>query len=263
VALPAFVSATAVEALGDGRFRCDVSPDWNAPAGPNGGYVAAIVVRAMADAVAAPERAPRSLTCHFLRPPQPGPADVLVEVIRQGRTLTSCSARLVQGDRVCVVALGAFSLAFQAPLGFRAAMPEGVPAPETVDPWPLVDGLPPIARRFEFRPAVGAPPFSGADEALSGGWMRLREPAPLDAALVAALSDAWLPASFPALTAPAALPTVDLTVHFRAALPLADQPVLGVFRSTHVEDGLVEEDGTLWTADGRLLAQARQLALFR
>jgi acyl-CoA thioesterase len=79
------------------------------------------------------------------------------------------------------------------------------------------------------------------------------------------LADAWWPAPWVRLREPVAAPTIDLTVHFRApraaaALP-AGEPVLAVFRSTTAADGFFEEDGALWTRDGVLLAQSRQLAL--
>lgn len=63
------------------------------------------------------------------------------------------------------------------------------------------------------------------------------------------------------------MPTVDLTVHIRATLPLVDPPADDrVYLETttdHVADGFAEEDGAMWTADGRLLALSRQLAITR
>jgi len=115
------------------------------------------------------------------------------------------------------------------------------------------------------RPALGELPFSGSDDAISGGWMRLNQPQRLDSAALALYCDAWLPAVFTRLTEPVGAPTVDLTIHFRdphAALEIdPSQSVLGVFRCSTAIEGFVEEDGEIWSADGRLLAQSRQLAL--
>ena len=81
-----FDRATAVEQVGDGRYTGDVQDGWGAPPGPNGGYLAAIVARAMQDHLApAGERQLRSLTAHYLRPARPGPVDLIVETVRAGR----------------------------------------------------------------------------------------------------------------------------------------------------------------------------------
>ncbi|MEA2368175.1 MAG: hypothetical protein QOH38_893, partial [Thermoleophilaceae bacterium] len=87
---------------------------------------------------------------------------------------------------------------------------------------------------------------------------------PLDGPLAACLTDAWPPAIFWRLEDFAIVPTVDLTVHFREALPFtgpdADDFVLAVFDSKRGRDGLWDENGELWSRDGRLLVQSRQLA---
>jgi acyl-CoA thioesterase len=75
------------------------------------------------------------------------------------------------------------------------------------------------------------------------------------------LADAWFPAPWPRLRELAPAPTVDLTVHFRAPLPLPDSLLLGRFRNRIVRDGFFEEDGEMWAPDGTLVAQSRQLGL--
>ena len=124
--------------------------------------------------------------------------------------------------------------------------------------------MPDFVRLLDMRPALGSRPFTGADEALTGGWMRLAEPRPLDAVAVAFYADAWWPAALPRLEAPALAPTIDLTVHFRTTLPPSSEPhdfLLGAFRSRAAREGFFEEDGELWSRDGVLIAQSRQLAL--
>jgi acyl-CoA thioesterase len=127
------------------------------------------------------------------------------------------------------------------------------------------DEAPPIRDRYESRRAIGGAPFSASGQALAGGWIRAAGPRVVDAALAAAFMDGWLPALAARDEAVPGVPTVDLTVHFRTELPLpgarADDWYLVVFRTLVAASGFVEEDGELWSADGRLLAQSRQLAV--
>jgi hypothetical protein len=75
-----FDRATAVAPLGDGARAGTVDAGWFAGRGPNGGYLAAIVLRAMIAELADASREPRSLNCHYLRPPAAGPVRVDVTV---------------------------------------------------------------------------------------------------------------------------------------------------------------------------------------
>jgi len=268
----AFDADTAVAAAGDGIWDVTVSDRWAVPRGPNGGYIAALVLRAMEAEIGDPDRAPRSLTLHYLRPPQAGEsAQIHVAVERTGRTLTSLSARLVQDGRPMVVALAAFSADFPTAADYASPAPEVGPPPARLHSVPAAPGVPEIARRTALQPLFGAMAedgvslAAGGDEALVGGWLRLAEPRPADAAALAFYCDAWLPAPFALLQAPAPAPTIDLTIHFRTRLPHpgmdADAPVLARFSSSTSHGGFFEEDGALWAPDGTLLAQSRQLAL--
>jgi acyl-CoA thioesterase len=258
-----FDQDTAVRALGGGAFEGRIDRGWWVIRGPNGGYVAAIVLRAFAACVE-PERAPRSLTIHYTAPPAEGPVRIETKVERVGRSLTTISGRMLQGERVLALALGAFSKPRVGPSFDHAPRPEA-PPPEACAPF---QGAIEMNRRYEYCHALGALPGSGAEQALIGGWIRSAEPRVADAALVAAITDAWPPACFAPASGPEGMgpvPTVDLTIHFRRDLPLAEaQPedfYLAVFRSRFAEQGFVEEDGEVWSRDGRLLAQSRQLAV--
>jgi acyl-CoA thioesterase len=258
----AFDAQTGLTPLGEGRFAGEVSPDWSIGRGPNGGYLAAMILRALQRA-AGEGVDPRSLTLHYLAPPQVGPCEVAVSVERAGRTMSMLSARLTQGERLCVIGLAVFSRPRTGLEILEARMPDA-PSPEDA---PLVlDGAgPPFWNNYDVRMAYGARPFSGSESMRSGGWLRLREPRRADTLFLAALTDAWFPQIFTRLTAPVPAPTIDLTIHFRAHLPLVDtQPgdwyLLAV--STHLAtEGYFEEDTEVWSRDGRLLAQSRQLAL--
>jgi acyl-CoA thioesterase len=255
---------TAVQVAGDGAYDVRFDPGWWVARGPNGGYVAAIALRALQHAVGDPQRAARSLALHYLAPPAEGPARMETRVERAGRSLTSVSGRLVQGGRLLALALAAFSRPRESLSFADAVAPEASP-PERC---PALERRIPIHARYEQRWAIGTPPFAGGSRALAGGWIRLAEqPRVVDAPLLAAYADAWPPAVFSRLDAmlPAGIPTVDLTVHFRAPLPPAgacdDDFVLAVFRSRVAREGFLEEDGEIWSRQGELLAQSRQLAL--
>jgi len=264
----AFDRAIAVEDEGAGRVGVDLDATWTAPAGLNGGYIAAVVLNAIITAVGRPERLPRSITLHYLSSPQPGPAEVVVTEERSGRTLTSASARLTQDGKPCIVALAVLAGAYDAGISFSTPPPQLPPADDVaVLDWGT--DLFPIAGMFEYRPAIGPVPVRDrpVEEAVTGGWLRLREPRAPDAQLLAQYADAWWPASFVRVDVPAAVPTIDLTVHFRAPAVAAaldpEAPVMVRFASRTAQDGFVEEDGEVWAPDGTLLATSRQLALSR
>jgi acyl-CoA thioesterase len=268
-----FATDTAATPLGSGRYAARVDPGWWIERGPNGGYVAALILRAVTAEVADPERRLRSFTVHYLAPPAEGDVEIVVTVERQGRSMTSASARLVQQDRLLAIAVGAFSTSRPSIEFCTLVMPEVEP-PESFEPMPTGEGTGPVMRqRYEQRWALGPLPFSGGDEALSGGWIRLArtelgddraaaDPVRIDQHLLVALADAWMPPVFGRITQPAAVPTIDLTVHLRNPQPVdVDDWVLVVFRSAVASDGFIEEDGELWSRDGTLLAQSRQLAV--
>jgi acyl-CoA thioesterase len=256
-----FDRRTAVRPLGDGLYDGVVDERWNVLRGPHGGYIAAMMLRALTAEVGDPERVPRGLTVYYPAAPKPGPVSIRCAVERAGRTMSTVSARMEQDGEATCLALAAFSGPWDEAVRFDHADRPSVPEPESLPEMDRGVLVPPFSKYFDFRPAVGDPMFSGSDRALTGGWIKLRESHELDAPLVAALADAWPPPVFQVASGPVAAPTIELTVHFRGNLPASGDWVLGVFESRVGRDGFFEEDGTLWTASGELIAQSRQLAL--
>jgi acyl-coenzyme A thioesterase PaaI-like protein len=259
----AFDDDTGVRALRGDAWEGRIEESWYAGLGPLGGYVMAIVLRAIVLATDDEARQPRTMTIHFLRAPQAGPVTVRPAVERAGRSLTTVTAHLEQEGELMALALAALSAPRPGPMISEAPMPEVAP-PSAREMPPVAPGRlapPPFTQRVTMETRFGAPPFSGADRAEVGGWMGLREERPIDALTVALLADAWFPAPWPRLRKLAPAPTIELTVHFRAPLPLPDSLLLGRFRTRLVRDGFFDEDGELWTPDGTLVARSRQLGL--
>src|SRR4051812_25447739 len=256
---------TAVRELEPGVYEGQVNRDWWIVFGPNGGFLAAMMVKAMGAAVADDTRAARSLTIHYTAAPKEGPIRVRTTIERAGRSLTTISARMEQGERLIALALGAFSKERVAALEYDERRAPEIPPPEAVPVVAPQPQMPPFSRQWELRYAIGKPPFGGDDDGptISGGWIAPLDEHPVDAALVAQITDAWLPAVFIRLAQPNAVPTIDLTIHFRAELPLPPGPVLVQFESRLARGGFVEEDGWIWSREGDLIAQSRQLALLQ
>jgi acyl-CoA thioesterase len=254
-----FEQATAVTPVGEGRFRGEIDLGWSTPIAANGGYLAAILVRAIeahgatgtgglggpaaAGRLAGsgtPLRQLRSLTCHYLRPVRGGQLDVSVEVVRAGRRISTVKLTAAQDGKDAILALAALAVLDLPAAGAWEPEPPQVGPPPPRDA-PLVDPddyrrtgadgwlgptptMPPMFRRVRVAPRIGGVPFSDrplppGEAPETGGWIALPEARPIDAAFIALCTDVWWPPAFQPLGRPAIAPTIDLTIHVRADVP--------------------------------------------
>jgi acyl-CoA thioesterase len=243
-------------------FDVEVPDGWQQGAGAFGGYVLAVLTRG-AETVA-PGRPLRSLTAEIPTPLQPGPATVLVEVLRAGQSATTVAARVVQKGQLqahAVAVLGA-SRALDGVSNLVELTPPKIP--DWRDLTPLPQGLPFIptfARHFEFRVAEGTP-FSSSPTSGTSGWIRLREPGPLkDAPLVVAHVDAWWPAELARLSRPRPIVTAAFAMQMvgGASVWTTDAPLLHTSRTQALRDGYLTEARQLWTEAGELVALNQQM----
>ena len=262
-----FEKDTAADPLGDGRYAINLSDRWWVGRGPNGGYVAALVLRAMThEAASLGTDSPlpaRSRTVHFLRPPVAGPAEVEVTVEHHGHVTAFLSARLVQDGETKAKSLAVFSGEREGPSFDRSEMP-AAPSPEELDEWDTEQAPVAVFGRYRAKFIRGFPGEAG-ENAETMGWIRLRDEQPVDPVLAAAVLDVWYPAPFVVFSELPFAPTLEYTVHFPRAIPEPGDPDWNLIRLTAEEgtEGHFSEDAELWSRDGKLLAKARQMALLR
>ncbi len=271
-ALGAFDRDTAVQRVGgsppESVFAAEISPEWRAGRGPHGGYLAAMVLRALSETVAEPARAPRSLTIHYACAPEPGPVRIHTVLERAGRSLSTLSARMERDGTLLALALAAFSVPWGGPEIAELSPPEVAPADPARESVAIRNPVAPhFTRHLVLQPRNEAAPFTGSAGPIEfTAWLGLAQPRAIDALSLAFFSDALIPAVFMRLTEPALVPTVDLTVHFRSAMPRSPHPdpqelCLARMATRVIHDGFFEEDGVIWAADGTVLAQSRQLGI--
>jgi acyl-CoA thioesterase len=269
-----------------GAFTTTISPSWQLAVVPQGGFVAAIAIRAMERVLDHPEQTLRTMTAMFAGQVAMGSVVVEVQVLRRGRSMSQVTATVhnegAEAGLTVVAAFGASRRGFE----FTELSMPAVPGPEGLRSFrdPLPEGIdfewdrPPMAfweEVVESRPAIGRAPWEPFEEgpAEAALWYRLDDPplgpeGRLDVAGPIVLCDT-MPGSVGQKLGPEAgpwfAPSVDYTLHvFGAATPgwlLAHQ------RARHAGDGYASIDQALWDPhDGagppRLVAYATQVMLF-
>lgn len=94
-----FSEATAVRRVDDGLFDADLDAGWTIGPKLHGGYLLALITRAVTTACDPQTPDPVAVSAQFLHAPGPGPAQVRVEPIKLGRTAAVWRAVLAQSGR--------------------------------------------------------------------------------------------------------------------------------------------------------------------
>ncbi|MDW8807692.1 thioesterase family protein [Streptomyces scabiei] len=262
---------TAVTRRGPGVYDIDLSAGWTIIGAVNGGYLLAVLGRALADTL--PHGDPFTISAHYLTASQPGPAVVRTDVVRTGRTLSTGQASLFQYDdagreieRIRVLA--SYGDLDALPDDVRTtATPPAIPPIEQCfgpqdAPGPVPGGSALADRLFlKLDPAtlgwaLGAP--SGKGEMRS--WFGLADGRDADPFSLLLAVDALPPTAFE-MGFKGWVPTVELTVHVRCRP--APGPLRVAITTRNLAGGFLEEDAEVWDSADRLVAQSRQLARAR
>jgi len=282
-----FDRATELHPAGPaGRFVGEIDETWSLRPMPQGGVVAALAARAMADELADTRQTLRMLHTTFVAPVAHGRVEVEVEVLRRGRSMSHARAEVrnpgsAHGHLSTAVFGGprrGFAFSDLAPpedvvpladaRSFRSPLPDGVVG---FAPTPFWD------ERLEGRGALGHAPWDDyvPDRAEHATWYRLDDPpmrpdGRLDPLALIVCVDT-MPGAVAEKLGPGHRsgwfgPSVDLTVHVLDEC--RSEWVLAHNRARYAGDGYASVDMALWdcgahgTGTPRLVAYATQLCFF-
>ena len=266
-----------------GRFTTTVSDAWTLVVIPQGGIVAAIAARAMAEALGDPGQTLRTFTAVFAAQVAAGPVEVEVAVLRRGRSMSQLTATVRNpGAAAGLTAIAAFG-APRRGFDFTELVMPVVPGPDGLRGFrdPLPDGVdfefdrPPMPfweEVIEARPAIGRPPWEPFVEgpAESAYWYRLDNPPLLADDRVDPVASLVLCDTMPGAVGQKLGPdsgswfgpSVDLTIHLFGA----PRPgwLLAHNRARHAGDGYASVDMALWDPhDGALVAYTNPAHVLR
>lgn len=255
-----FDEATQAIKVDDHTYDVCLDPGY-AIGGPlNGGYLMATILRAAVDA--SPFEHPVSTTAQFHRAPVAGPAQVIVEPLKAGKTVAFARASLVQDGVTQIEGLiTTATLHDVEPIYADKPAYEMPPIEECVK---LPDPKPESNMTFNAQiELVFDPPTIGwlhgrpTGRPESRAYFRMAEPQDPDPYVLAVAVDALPPVVFSAGQRGWA-PTVELTWHMRAMPAPGWLTVIASGRL--IADGWFDEDAEVWDSQGRLVAQSRQIA---
>ena len=260
-----FSSVTALVPGAPGHFDAEINGEWTIGGKPNGGYLLALLGRAAVATAAHPHVLAAS--AHYLTAPDPGPAQLQADVLRDGRTASQLRVRLTQDGRDCVEALVTVGRLADDGEPFWSRVPDSPTAPRSACvrvPARAPNGLlVPIMDQVDLRLDPATLGFAAGKPSSKGelrGWLQLHEDENFDPVALLYAADALPPATFEiALTG--WVPTLELTVYVRA-LP-APGPVRVMHRAQLIDGQRVDETCHVWDSRDRLVAQATQLAGIR
>ncbi|MFI8103668.1 thioesterase family protein [Streptomyces sp. NPDC086023] len=251
-----------------GVFDAELSAGWTIISAVNGGYLLALVGRALSEAL--PHRDPVTVSAHYLTSSVPGPAVIRTQQVRTGNTLSTGQASLFQYDESGAEVERIRVLASYGDLGAltddvrTSAKPPAMPPYEhclgpEMGPAPI-PGSSAIVDRLALRLdpatagwALGAPSGKGEMRA----WFGLADGRDADPLSLLLAVDALPPTAFD-LGLIGWAPTVELTTHIRCRP--APGPLRVSITTRNMAGGFLEEDAEVWDSTDRLVAQSRQLA---
>jgi hypothetical protein len=248
--------------LGNSRFTGVVSDNWSVNGIPNGGYLMAMIAKAMLRK--SDKKETPTVTANYVSRCVPGEAEIAISEIACSRQFTRFEARLSQEGKEKIRAFGTFASEKNgcAVQRYETRAPELAPIGECVQMPPL-----PKYTLFHNLDLRLDPTCAGwltgklADVSQNKGYFGFADGRHVDLLALFLIIDAMPPAVLATQGRNAWVPTIELSVNIRN-LPKAGRLRCSL-RTRFITCGLLEADGEVWDEGGNLAAISRQIAQFR
>lgn len=248
--------------IADGNGSMTFPESWAQGRTAFGGLSAALLYTAIKSKVT-DDRPLRSLTTNFVGPLfSDTPFSFEVELLREGKSATQVTARIIQEGQVAVIQQACFGTDRFSDIEVSDSIAHNLPEPEKLQLVPVIPKITPnFIQNINLAVAKGAMPYSGSPSSELHGWMRFSEP-PVeitDAHLVC-LIDAWPPAVLQMMKEPAPASTMMWNLEFiHPHQPVKpDEWFAYKAHTRQAAGGYAHLEADIWDSAGELVAISRQ-----
>ncbi|GAA5216953.1 thioesterase family protein [Corallincola platygyrae] len=246
----------------DSQTTMTLPEDWTQGRTVFGGLSAALLYVVIKNQVAA-ERPLRSLSTNFVGPLLTDTSfSFEVELLREGKSASQLSARIVQQGQVAVIQQACFGAERGSDITVKQTDDHQLSSPKIEQQLPFIpDVTPKFIQHIDLAIVDGAMPYTGALQSSLDGWMRFRNPPNriTDAHLIC-LIDAWPPAVLQMMKQLAPASTMAWNLEFiHPHQPIAPDDWFAYKAYTRqAANGYAHLEANIWDSAGELVAISRQ-----
>ena len=243
-------------------FSGSITENWSINGVPNGGYLMAILAKAMLQQ--SEMKSTPIITANFLNRCEPGGARVLIEKMSASRQFDRLQASLYQNGKEKIRSFGTFANENNACVveSYEVSGPQ-ISMLEKCISVPEIPNYPFFSQVDIRLDPTCAGWMSGklSDTSESKGWIKFKNDRPLDLLSILLIADSFPPAVMSSQGMVAWVPTLEFSANIRNIPTTAWLKC--IFRTRFITCGLLEEDGEIWDQTDQLIAISRQIAQYR
>jgi acyl-CoA thioesterase len=239
-----------------------VSNSWAQGRTLYGGISASLAYQAMRQAIE-PNKVLRSLSTNFIGPIE---ADkhftIKTEILREGKNVTQVMGRIIQNDKVSLMAQASFGIARESKVHVTNQLQHQMDYPQKPNFMPPIPKVTPkFLSHFDLAKTKGGWPFTGNKGSILHGWMRFKkQPEIFSDAHLVALIDVWPPTVLQMLRWPAMASTMSWNLEFihpHQSISGSDWFAYQA-QTRQAADGYAHTEANIWDKHGTLVAISRQ-----